>query len=204
MKKKLNNLSSFFIKYRIIIIPLVPILFIIFMLYIVFYSPEIQQPRPQQNTTNPNINAPFSQPKLNEADTIVENIEEPLENRPGLQKTESLTDGTTKLSYQSAVADRPNVIITSGGENVPFQRSVTDPEFPVKITDYTDIHGPAKWIFKGSEFYGPLAQTHIYPGLGIAFIADPKIGEVFEQHVFTPVDIEEYLKNYGDDIPVQP
>lgn len=204
MKKISEKVTNFLVKYKFFIIPLVPLIFTIIVLTFVFYSPEIQQPRPQPNTTSPNVSIPISQPNSNEADTVVENIEEPLENRPGLQKTESLPDGTTKLFYLSSVIDRPHIIIAKGEETVTFHRSVTDPSFPVKISDYTGVYGPAKWIFKGSKFYGAQAQTHIYPDLGIAFVTNPETNEVFEQHVFTPVDIEQYLKNYGEDIPAQP
>lgn len=135
-----------------------------------------------------------------------ENNEESLENRPGLQKTENLTNGTTMLSYASHLEGRPNIIITKGDDrdNIVFQRTVTAPDFPVKITDYISIYGHAPKVYNNSRFYGPIVETHIYSDLGVAFIANPKTGDVLESQFFEPISIDGYLKNFGDDISTQP
>lgn len=119
-----------------------------------------------------------------------------LDQRPGLEKTETIDGGFTKYTFTSNNTTRPNIIIANSKEGVVFQRSVTIPSNPVKISDYTESYGQAKWIFKGSDFYGATAQTYIYPELGIAFIANPQTDQVFELHVFTPTKVEEYVKKY--------
>lgn len=52
----------------------------------------------------------------------------------------------------------------------------------------------------GSKFYGYHMNTYIYASKGIVFIGNPNINEVFEIQSFTPMSVEEYINNYGQDI----
>lgn len=195
--------KTFLIKYKWVIIPCVPLLFfILFSLF--FFSPGnetkvITLPSGIQSAPNTTINQ-----KNPISDVEREGNEESVENRKGLQKKDVLPDGTTQYIFISTNPNRPHVIIAQGTHDILFQRTIMLPNVPVKISDYTQSYGNAKWVFKGSKFYGPDAQTYIYPERGFAFIGSSKSGEVFEQHVFEPLKVEDYVKKYGDDIPTQP
>jgi len=198
------RLKSFLITFRWIIIPGVPLAFFIFMMILLFSPNNTRTPQivPPNNTTTPQ---PSTFPPINHNhDFITEQDKSPVDSRPGLQKKELLPDNTIVYTFTSPVANRPNIIITSGQNNILFRRTVTDPALPIKISDYTDSNGQPKFVFKGSNFYGIQAQTYIYAELGIAFIADPQTSKVFEQHTFTPMRVEEYVKKYGDDIQSYP
>lgn len=179
---------------------MIPFLFFLIALLTLFPYNEIQTP-PIQTPAPTSIPNSISSPS---PDNIKEGGEDSVEARLGRLSKETLPDKTFKYSFKSAIDGRPNVIIAKNEYEIVFQSMVTNPRFPVKITDYTDIDGPAKWVFKGSNFYGPDAQTHIYPERGLAFIAQPKTGEVLEQHFFDSMKVEDYVKKYGEDIPTQP
>lgn len=197
--------SSLLVKYRLIIIPLIPLLFFVIILTALFVPSFNNQkininPTPTNKPDDfENILTPDLVKEVHEAE-----IEKPLDSFAGFQKQESLPDGTNLYTFSSPIPGRANIIISKGNEDVLFQRNITHPNFPVKIVNFTNVYGPIKWVFKGSNFYGPNAHTHIYPELGIAFIANTTTGDVLEQHVFLPTKVEEYVKKYGEDIPTQP
>lgn len=193
-------INVFFQKHKLEIVSATAIIVVVFVLIGMFTLSQNKNGDLPQNAT-PSPAQELSKPSSNITNgEIAEGNEESLENRPGLQKTERLQDGSVKNYYTSPVSNRPNIIVSKGPNEILFQRSVTDPSFPVKITDYIYVYGSAKWIFKGSKFYGSQAQTHVYPDSGIAFIARPQTGEVLEQHIFQPMLIDDYVKKYGDDI----
>jgi hypothetical protein len=202
-----KNTKYFLIKYRRFIIPFVPVVFFLSFLSLTLAPSPEEEPLPaatpaitQTPRENPNI--PLHTGLEKEARDG--EITEPLENFEGLEKKETLPDGTLKYTYSSPVRNRPNIIIARENEEAIFQSSVTHPDFPVKITNYTNRYGAPKWVFKGSNFYGKDVQTFIYPELGIAFIANPNTQDVFEQHLFESMSVEEYVRKYGDDIPANP
>jgi hypothetical protein len=190
------------LRYRLFFIIGIPFLFfVLFTLLILLplnntQSPPVPAPTPSTSIT-PNTTG-FSQEDVREGN------EESVEERPGLLSKEALPDNNFKYTYRSPVENRPHIIIAEDEYTIVFQRMVTNPRFPVKITDYTDVDGPPKWIFKGSVFYGPDAQTYVYPELGLAFIADPRSEEVFEQHLFDRTTVEDYVRRFGEDIPANP
>lgn len=199
-----TKLKNFLIKYKWIIIPGIPFLFFVLtaLLFIVPRSPSSQNTNESVKIT-PTVSMPGFI-SGNRDNDFGEDGEESIEARPGIQTKEPLPDGTVKYILDSPISNRPNIIIAKDEHDVRFQRSVTLPDFPVKITDYTDQFGQAKWIFKGSVFYGPDTNSYLYPDIGLAFIANPKTGNVLEQHLFDSTKVEEYVKKYGDDIPDQP
>lgn len=195
-------MKNILIKYKWIIIPVIPLLFFVIMITLLFSSNENIESLSPQPTINPTAN-PSPLPNSSNINTR-EEMEGNVEKRPGLLSKETLPDSTTRYMFTSQNKDRPNIIIAKGTEEIMFQRAITPPQFPVKITSYTKVHGNAKWIFKGSEFYGLEAQSYVYPDLGFAFIGNLKTGEVLELHTFQPMRVEDYVSKYGDDIPAQP
>jgi hypothetical protein len=193
-------MKNILIKYRLIIIVVIPFLFFLISL-LVLLPYNKTQPAPIQIPNPTGIPDFLLRPS---PDNIKEEGEDSVEERPGRLSKDALPDKTFKYNFKSSINGRPNVIIARNEYTIVFQSMVTNPRFPVKITDYTDIDGPAKWVFKGSVFYGPEFQTYIYPEKGLAFIANPKTGEVLEQHLFDSMKVEEYIKKYGEDIPAQP
>lgn len=195
--------KNFLVRYKWIIIPGVPLLFFALMSFFIF-TPESNNSLNIDLTGTPIIQQPTISNENKVSDEEREGNEESVEERPGLQKKESLPDGTTRYTFESPDSERPHLIISKGTHDILFQRTLTLPNFPVKISDYTNSYGNPKWIFKGSEFYGPDAQSYIYPELGFAFIGNSKTGDVLEQHTFPPMRVEDYVSKYGDDIPSQP
>lgn len=194
-------MKSFLSKYKLFFIPAILLLFFIATILLSLIFNEDSNPNIITPEENPNLTSgplPKTTPRPREgAETEVEDI-------PGLQNKETLPDGTIKYIFTSHIPERPNIILAKGEHDVLFQRSITLESHQVRISHYTDAYGQAKWIFKGSSFYGPSAQTYIYPERGFAFIGNPTTGEVLEQHVFQPLKVEEYVSRYGEDIPAQP
>lgn len=179
-----------------------PLLFFVTIVLLVI-SGKNSNPVLKNPEGNSAISPASSEPSNNNTNPAREGAEGNVEDRPGLQKKENLPDSATKYYFTSPLQGRPNMII-SKADDVLFQSSVTDPKYPVKITDYSTSYGAAKWVFKGSNFYGLEARSYIYPERGFAFIGNPTTGEVLEQHLFHPTKVEDYLKKYGDDIPAYP
>ncbi len=197
-------MKNILFKYRWIIIPIIPLLFFVIMVTLIFSSNESNQFSSPQPKVNPTTN-PYPSALPNSSNIKMrEEMEGDVEKRPGLLNKENLPDNTTRYTFTSQNSDRSNIIIVKGTEEILFQRAITPPQFPVKITNYTNVHGSAKWIFKGSNFYGSEAQTYIYPDLGFAYIGNPKTNGVLELHTFQPTTVEEYVSKYGDDILAQP
>ncbi len=195
-------MKNILIKYKWVIISLIPLLFFVIMITFIFSSNENNLSLSPQPTVSP-TSIPSLVPNGSNI-KIREEMEGNVEKRPGLLGKENLPDDTTKHTFTSQNPSRPNVIISKGTEEILFQRAITPPQFPVKITNYTNVYGFAKWIFKGSNFYGPDTQSYIYPELGFAFIGNPKTGDVLELHTFQSMRVEDYVEKYGDDIPDQP
>lgn len=134
---------------------------------------------------------------------INETVAEEVDRFPDLISKEESTDNKTIYTLQSSFASRENVVITQNGV-VVFERILT----PVKssapgfaeISEYTAIFGEPEEMIRGSHHYGPFIYTHIYASQGLAVIGNRVTDEVFEIHNFTPVSIEEYIQEYGDDI----
>lgn len=120
----------------------------------------------------------------------------------GLQKTEQIKDGKTLYTLSSSDPKRPNIIIVDKDGSYNLKRIAMPIKYP--LSSFVKLYGRAKWIFKGSVFYGADVQQYIYADLGFALVANPQTDEVFEQYLFQPMKIDEYIKNYGDDIPTQP
>ncbi|HSW47787.1 MAG TPA: hypothetical protein VLG67_01790 [Candidatus Saccharimonadales bacterium] len=147
--------------------------------------------------------SPTSTPIINKVNPDLGN-KNPLDSRPGLIKKEALQGNATKYTFNSGQADHPNIIITNSNNNIVFQSTITDPSLPIKISDYTESYGQPKFIFIGTKSYGSQSRIYIYAELGIAFIADPQTGNVLEQQVFNPTKVDDYVRNYGQDIQAQP
>jgi hypothetical protein len=200
----ITGLKKILIRYKWLILPGIPLVFfIIVMLFIVspdnteVFNPAVQptiqvNSSPQINSRSDNIDGPG------------EDAEESIDSRIDILQKDRLPEGTIKYTLKSLDPNRPNIIIAKNDHEILFQRSVILPKLPIKITDYTESYGQVKWVFKGSEYYGPLVNTYIYPERGIAFIANPQTKNVFEYHLFEPLKVEEYVSKYGDDIPAQP
>lgn len=161
-----------------------------------------QNINPEPSYTKPTNNPPIT--NTNEGLKLNENFES-LENISNADEKEILPDNTIKYSFNSDNKKRPNLFIVQNETGpILFERFIFNSSLPTKISSFTRSFGSAPWVFKGSSFYGLEAQTYIYPAIGIAFIANPETEEVYEQHLFAPMPVEEYLRKYGDDIPAIP
>lgn len=112
------------------------------------------------------------------------------------------SNGTSQYTLPSSNPNRTNIYIKDQANKVVFERFVADPS--LSVTDFTNIYGLPKWIFKGSNFYGPDARYYIYDNYGFAIITNPQTNQVLEEQMFIPMKIEDYINKFGDDIPAQP
>ncbi|HEX8932092.1 MAG TPA: hypothetical protein VF810_02980 [Patescibacteria group bacterium] len=104
---------------------------------------------------------------------------------------ETLPDGSIQYSYSSDVANRPNIIIVKNGINV-FQRT---PFTDTPMSQNTNFYGQPDYVAKGSQFWGPNAVTYIYLSRGISLIGDLNKDQLFEQIIFQPGTLDQFIKN---------
>ncbi len=123
---------NFLIKYKLLISLGVPLLFVAIVL-----ASSFSGNNDQAKTSKVNISQIRNSTKANKAASSdettnpIENDENSLDDRY-LQNKETLPNGLTKSYFNSPVANRQNIIIANIKEEILFQRSVIDPEFPVK------------------------------------------------------------------------
>ncbi len=120
-------------------------------------------------------------------------------------KTEN-PDGSFSYSFASPLNARPKQVLTKD-DKVIFE-SIMIPENPTaegysKIDDYTSHYGQPEAILKGSKFYGWHMEEYVYSSQGFTLIANPFTKEVFEIHAYQPMDVDSYVKYYGEDITSQ-
>lgn len=193
------SIVEFIKKYKVIAIILIPLL--LFFAMVISLFPEQKNEKSSQSSiiVTP-ITSPTPTPFVDfgeDSDFFEAEIDEPLENDPNFLKREpakgALSDGTVVYTFASTNPARPNIIITQGKEII-FQRTVIDLAYPVAISDYTDVDGSPDKLVQGPRFYGFDKMTNIYEKKGVAFIADPQTQQVLEQHLFTPMPADEYIK----------
>lgn len=134
---------------------------------------------------------------------ITETTSEEVERFPDIIGKEELQNNMMLYSLESSFPTRENQIITQD-ETVIFERILT----PVKssapgyarISDYTTLLGDPEEFIRGSHHYGPFIYTYIYASEGLAIIGNPVTDEAFEIHQFTPMSVEDYIQEFGDDI----
>lgn len=197
----MSKITDFLIKYKLVIIPLVPLLFIIIVITLVFYPQSGNQQF--QPTPTPPTDIITNPTQIINPDTSSINEHREIFNPgdvQGLQKTESLSDGTTKYTMQSQNVERSNLVITDKTGYSIFTRTVASPESNLRLSGFVDLYGKTKWVFKGSKFYGPDTQIHVYDNLGLALIVNAQTSNVLEQYLFEPMFIDDYIKKHGEDI----
>ena len=192
-------LVAYIKKYKLFIAPIFIVLIFFSVLMLLFTTNNTQQTLPTPT--------PTSIPFVSQAPSVTEQKEEaenpdPVEKGTGLQSKVTLSDGTTKYTFESPVAGRPNTTITSGEENnILFERSVIPQnQNTPAISEYLNAYGQTNNVITGSRFYGSSAQTYIYAEKGVAFIASPQTGKVLELHTFVPTSRDNYIQKYGEDI----
>lgn len=108
-----------------------------------------------------------------------------------------------KISYTiaSPLNARPDQILTQNNLAI-FERVVVvgRQEETNKISSIITRFGPAEKIFKGSKYYGDHMSTYVYASKGFTIIGNDNADEIYEIQTFIPTSVENYLKNYGEDI----
>jgi hypothetical protein len=202
-----TKFKAFFYKNKYLLIPAIPLFFFLGLL---FYIPTTQQTK-TSSEPSPAVNPTTSQnkPSITQIPTVFptpateETVEEEdLSKLQGLITKEALADGTTKYIVQSTNPNRPEIYIAYNDHNILFERDIISPRYPVQITDYTKPYGQPERMITGSIFYGPNTQTLIYAKEGMVIVGNPAKNQVYEQHLFEPMTVAEYIQKYGDDIPV--
>lgn len=114
---------------------------------------------------------------------------------------EVLGSGDQRYTIPSQIDTRPNEVLFHGDKAV-FERTiiVQSQDKTLTISGLIASLGQPEKIAPGSKFYGYYLKTYIYASKGIAFIGIPDINEVFELQSFVPSSIDEYMRNYGEDI----
>lgn len=193
----------FFYKHKWIALgSFVLILFLLFIFFIQLITPGAQQSDPDNISPTISSSNNFRE-NQSDGNYDKEDIVDPAKLK-NLQKKEVLYDGKTTYTLGSSNPQRPDLTTTDKNGAIIFKRVVIPSSSNLKLSSFIKLYGKPKWIFKGSEFYGPTIQTYIYDNYGLALIANPENDIVLEQHLFTPTKVDDYLKKYGEDIPAQP
>lgn len=145
-----------------------------------------------------------SQPKLYELQkTTIGANRDTVERLSEVEKKETLPDGSLRYSLKSPLISRKNEIIVKNGqviyERILVPESRKSPGY-VTISEYRHRLGNPAAIIRGSRFYGPLIATILYPEKGIVLIGNTYTDEVYEVHAFSPMTLEDYRSQFGQDI----
>ena len=205
MENTNKKLFELLVKYRWIMIPLVPTLFFVLMIILIIIPAGTEQAF-RENPTLSQFPTPIPVEVNSNKNDIPDSHIEPVDQNQikGFQRKEVSTGGETKYFSASSNPERSDLTI-AGPDGFPiFERITTPPDSPLLLSKFSNLYGQAKWIFNSSVFYGSSARTYIYPDRGLALIANPITDQVLEQHIFQPMRVEEYLRKYGDDIPAIP
>lgn len=161
--------------------------------------------KPSQNTTQPISNPIISQIPLKitplQKSVIGKTTKAELgQSYPNTQE-ENLPNGNTSYQFNSSLADRSHEVQFHNNISI-FERVILlgDNSNSLTVQDLILKYGQAEKTTTGSIYYGRQINTYIYPSKGLAFIANPNIGEVFELQTFSPTSLEEYMNNFGQDI----
>lgn len=119
---------------------------------------------------------------------------------PGLISENELEDGETEYLFDSSLKTRPNVVITKDNVAI-YERTLTPPtSFFPKISEYLSKYGTPEEIVKGSKEYGWSINSYIYSSKGFSIIGNPNTDEIYEFQFFVPQTVNDYTKNYGEDL----
>lgn len=122
----------------------------------------------------------------------------------GLQKKEILPNGENQYFFPSELPARPNLVRADKNGVVFFERELvpSDPSSPgyVKTSQYANNYGQPEKTIRGSFYYGWAITAYVYANKGFALVGNPNTDEVFEIHIFSPTSVDEYVKNYGEDL----
>lgn len=128
-----------------------------------------------------------------------------IEQKISIRTKQSLENNKTSYTIESPLITRPDQIITQNNE-VIFERVVLvkNQQEVTNISSITAKLGPPEKAFTGSKYYGHQIRTYIYASKGLAFIAATNDAtnemEIYEIQTFIPTSVENYMKEYGEDI----
>jgi uncharacterized membrane protein YdfJ with MMPL/SSD domain len=203
MKNISSDIIGFINRYKFLLILGFPLVLIL-VLIIIAPQPSRQDqdsdtkitPTIAKTNTRPsNQNNQGTNPIAETSAEIIE--EENLDERPGLLNKKELNNNTTEYTFTSDKPNRPDLVIAEGNAAVLFERDVARNQYPTRVSDYTSAYGQPERIIEAPAFYGSTARTYIYAQNGIAFIANPQTQEVYEQHLFPEMTVEEYMQRYS-------
>lgn len=128
-----------------------------------------------------------------------------IEQRFNVLNKQSLDSDKTSFTIPSSLVDRPDQIITQNNQAI-FERTILirNEREIIKISSIISRFGPPERILTGSKYYGRHTRIYVYANKGFAFIAITNEAtdemEIYEIHAFVPTSVENYLKEYGEDI----
>lgn len=127
--------------------------------------------------------------------------EQSVQQLPGLKRKEKLSDGSTAYFFASVSPLRDSVVVVKNNEVIFEKRITVTPDFQLpKISTYLNTYGSPEMKIKGSKTYGAFETTFIYASKGFALIGNEYTNEVREIQTFKPMSVDEYIKQWGQDI----
>ncbi|PIY94318.1 MAG: hypothetical protein COX78_01550 [Candidatus Levybacteria bacterium CG_4_10_14_0_2_um_filter_35_8] len=118
-----------------------------------------------------------------------------LETRTDIQERKTFPDGTIEYLFGASFSARPDLAKTSDKE-ILFQRVAVSPEYPLALSDFTNLYGQPERIIEGPIFYGVGINTYIYAKYGFAIVANPTTNNVLEEQIFSSMTVDNYLQKY--------
>lgn len=133
--------------------------------------------------------------------TISVTNEKELERISTFKNSSRLQNGETEYYFSSPLIDRDDLIVIKQGK-VIYERAITvDQNFiHPKLEQYLTVLGEPEALFANSKSYGEGFVTYVWSSQGIAIIANPNTFEVFEVQMFKPSSLDEYKRDWGQDI----
>lgn len=118
-----------------------------------------------------------------------------------LKQKRVLPDGSIQYSFNSPLLKSDNLVITKDGV-VVFKRVFpgTDDWNLPRLTDYISQHGNPEAQFSGSINWGRFIKTYIYASAGFTIVGNPISDEVVEIQSYLPMTVDDYIKEWGQDI----
>lgn len=180
---------------------LLGVFLIMFLLFIFFaFTRTAEIPTATNITPTPNLSE-FQTIQPQVTPSVLEGLEDNPENMPGFQGKQILANSNIVYALTSGNPGRPNITIVSPTGDMLFSRTLSTKDAPFAgVSLFTETYGQPERLIKGSKFYGPEAAVYVYSSIGIAFISNPTTDETFEQQQFPPMNVDDYIKNYGSDI----
>lgn len=149
--------------------------------------------KPGQQTSSPTLTTNIGQTTNQEVDEM-SSIESKTVLAEG--KIEYKLKSTSQL-VGHVIVTQDNVVVFEKAKQIETNLNLA------KTSLYFATYGQPEAEATGSKLYGNFEKTYIYASKGFAILVNPFTNEVDELQVFLPTTVDQYQKEWGQDISEQ-